>query len=83
MKVIYFSGIVFFLKGVKMITRIGIVAGEIWSYLDNHGKEALIEDIIVSLKRDRDIVLMSMGWLAREGHISVNSEQKNYKIKLT
>jgi len=66
-----------------MITRIGIVAGEIWSYLDNHEKEALIDDIIVSLKRDRDIVLMSMGWLAREGHISVKAEQKNYRIKLS
>jgi len=66
-----------------MITRIGIVAGEIWSYLDGHGKEALIEDIIVSLKRDRDIVLMSMGWLSREGHISVKAEQADYRIKLT
>jgi len=66
-----------------MITKIGIVAGEIWNYLDIHEKEAFANDIIENLGKDRDIVLMSLGWLAREGHILVKGEDPDYKIHLT
>jgi len=66
-----------------MITRIGIVAGEIWNYLDNHGKKSMINDVMANLKKDRDIVLMSIGWLAREGHIVLEGEAPDYEIKLT
>ena len=66
-----------------MITRIGIVAGEIWDYLEKHNKTAPMEDIIKELQKDRDIVLMSMGWLAREGHIVLEGESPNYTMKLT
>ena len=67
----------------KMITKIGLVAGEIWEYLDNHGKTAKLKDIISSIGKDREIVLMSVGWLAREGHISVEGEYSNCYISLT
>ncbi|MBL7073083.1 MAG: winged helix-turn-helix domain-containing protein [Candidatus Omnitrophica bacterium] len=66
-----------------MITKIGIVAGEIWNYLDNHGKEARANDIIENLDKERDVVLMSIGWLAREGHILVKGDEPDYKIHLT
>lgn len=66
-----------------MITRIGIVAGEIWDYLDHHEKEARMGDLVSSLKQDRDLVLMSIGWLAREGHIIVAGKSPNHTIKLT
>ena len=66
-----------------MITRIGIVAGEIWDYLENHDKTARMEDIIGELQKGKDIVLMSMGWLAREGHIVLEGDEPNYTIRLT
>lgn len=66
-----------------MITRIGIVAGEIWNFLDHPGKVAQMDDIIKSLNRDRDIALMSLGWLAREGHIVLEGAHPNYTIRLT
>ena len=66
-----------------MITQIGIVAGEIWDYLENHDKSALMEDVVGGLGKDRDIVLMSMGWLAREGHITLNGEGPNCIVRLT
>jgi hypothetical protein len=53
-----------------MITEIGITAGEIWHYIDQHGKTRL--SILVSgIERSRELVLMSLGWLAREGHVIV------------
>ena len=65
-----------------MITNIGIVAGEIWDYLEKHGKEANQEDIVNALGKDRDLVLMSMGWLAREGHIILEGECPSCVLKL-
>jgi len=66
-----------------MITRIGIMAGEIWEYLEKHNRQALMSDIISDLEKDRDIALMSIGWLAREGHVVLEGGSSNYMIKLT
>ena len=66
-----------------MITQIGIVAGEIWSYLEGHNKEALLADVIGSVGKDRDLVLMSIGWLAREGHVALKGEAPDFTVKLT
>lgn len=64
-----------------MITEIGIVAGEIWHYLDEHG-ESLFSSIAISLERSRDLVLMSTGWLAREGHVILKQEGQDYRVSL-
>lgn len=64
-----------------MITEIGIVAGEIWHYLDGHG-EALCSQLAVDLERSRDLVLMSLGWLSREGHVIVRQEGSELRVTL-
>lgn len=63
-----------------MIMEIGIVAGDIWHYLDEHG-EVILDDLVIGIDKPRDIVLMSLGWLAREGHVTVEKTEK-YKIAL-
>lgn len=64
-----------------MITEIGITAGDIWHYLDEHG-EATFSQLASSIDRPRDLLFMSLGWLAREGHIILNKEGDNYTISL-
>ena len=64
-----------------MITEIGITAGDIWHYLDEHGKSSL-KDIIRGISKDHDTVLMSIGWLAREGHVVINGSSPNYEVYL-
>lgn len=64
-----------------MITEIGIVAGEIWHYLDDHGKTKL-SDLAKGIDKDKQIVLMSLGWLAREGHVVLEGREPNYEIYL-
>lgn len=64
-----------------MITEIGIVAGDIWHYLDEHGKTKL-ETLIRGISKPKDLVLMSAGWLAREGHVIVEGEGPNYDVYL-
>jgi hypothetical protein len=64
-----------------MITEIGIAAGDIWHYLDTHGKCGLSE-LVKGIEKPRDMVLMSVGWLAREGHVVIEKEGKDYKVWL-
>ena len=64
-----------------MITEIGIVAGEIWRFLDDHG-DTTLEAISKGIERPRELILMSLGWLAREGHVVVDPIKNGYKISL-
>jgi len=65
-----------------MITQIGIMAGEIWHYLEDNEKADTLENIVKRGDKPRDIVLMSVGWLAREGHIVLEGEAPDYKVSL-
>jgi hypothetical protein len=64
-----------------MITEIGIVAGEIWHYLDQHG-EVSLPVLEKGIDKPEDIVLMSLGWLAREGHVLLHKVDKDYQVSL-
>ena len=64
-----------------MITEIGIVAGEIWHYLDEHG-EAPFAKVVTGIERSRELALMSLGWLSREGHVIVRQEGKDLHVAL-
>lgn len=63
-----------------MITEIGIVAGDIWHYLDKHGKVKLSK-LVAGLDKPYDLILMSLGWLAREGHVLLEG-QTDYEVSL-
>ena len=65
-----------------MITEIGIVAGEIWHYLENNGKKETLENIVKNIDKSRDVILMSIGWLSREGHIVLEGEAPDYEVSL-
>jgi hypothetical protein len=64
-----------------MITEIGIVAGDIWHYLDQHG-EVMFSELVKGIDKPRDNALMSLGWLAREGHVVVQQINGDYKVSL-
>jgi hypothetical protein len=64
-----------------MITEIGIVAGEIWHYLDEH-HESLFSEVASGIERPKELVLMSLGWLAREGHVIVRQEGPDLRVAL-
>ncbi len=60
-----------------MITEIGITAGDIWHYLDKH-ESATLDQLIKGIKQPKELLLMSLGWLAREGHISLGNQASGY-----
>ena len=65
-----------------MITEIGIAAGDIWHYLDEKGS-ATLDELVARIKKDRNLLLMSLGWLAREGHISLGDAQTGFRASLS
>jgi hypothetical protein len=64
-----------------MITEIGIVAGDIWHYLDQHG-EVRFSELLNGIDKPKEIVLMSLGWLAREGHVVLQQIGQDYQVAL-
>ena len=62
-----------------MITELGICAGDIWHYLEQHG-ESPLSTLVRGIDKPRDILLMSLGWLAREGHVSLKAEGSDYRV---
>ena len=63
------------------ITEIGITAGEVWRYLDDKGS-ATLDDLCRDIGKPRDLFLMSLGWLAREGYIILQSDGTGYRATL-
>lgn len=65
-----------------MITEIGITAGDIWHYLDKH-ESATLEQLVKGINKPRDLILMSLGWLAREGHVMLGDQSTGYSARLS
>ena len=64
------------------ITDIGITAGDIWHYLDENGS-ATLDQLIRGIGKHRELTLMSLGWLAREGHITLEGPENGFLAHLT
>lgn len=64
-----------------MIIEIGITAGEIWHFLDQK-EEVGLADLIKGIDRTPENILMSLGWLAREGHVVLQQSGSDYRVSL-
>ncbi|MBI3307085.1 MAG: winged helix-turn-helix domain-containing protein [Candidatus Omnitrophica bacterium] len=65
-----------------MITEIGIAAGDIWHYLDHNGS-ATLDQLVRGIGKPRELLLMSLGWLAREGHVILGNGDTGFRSSLT
>ena len=64
-----------------MITEIGLVAGDIWGYLEKQN-DRTIDELAQEIGKSKSVVLMSAGWLAREGHITLAEKGDTYTVTL-
>ena len=64
-----------------MITEIGIIAGDIWHFLDKHDS-ATLEQMVQGINKPKELILMSLGWLAREGHVTLSDASTGYLARL-
>jgi hypothetical protein len=60
---------------------IGKTAGKVWTYLHDHGKASL-SGIERSVGAPRGMVLMAVGWLAREGKLEFGQEKRTTQVWL-
>lgn len=64
-----------------MITEIGIAAGEIWHHLELKGRTGFDEILSIDPGKEK-LLIMALGWLAREGHILFKNENGMSFIEL-
>ncbi len=58
-----------------MLDDIGIIAGEIWCYLEKN-EEASVGKLTQELKQTDRMILLGLGWLAREGKLKIEKRQR-------
>ena len=62
-----------------MITRLGIIAGEILIVLEEINRPITLDEVEHLISYPIELTLMAFGWLVREGHIHVqNRDNKLY-----
>lgn len=64
-----------------MQTEIGNAAGIIWRHLDQHGETTLTK-LKQGTKLSDQLLLMGLGWLAREDKLNFVQEKRSLKISL-
>ena len=55
------------------ISHIGLMAGRIWHELDINGSMS-VSALVRRIDRPRDYIMEGIGWLAREGKITIRNE---------
>ena len=65
-----------------MITWIGLCAGEIWRYLDQHEGSATLEALVSGIDAPRETILMAIGWLARERYVLIEGPLPDFQMRL-
>ena len=60
---------------------IGETAGRIWDYLHAHGK-ATLGSVEKSVKAPKSVADMAVGWLAREGKLQFQEENRTVRLSL-
>ena len=64
-----------------MVEKIGINAGKVWTVLDESGNQNA-KDLKKSSKLTDKDLYAALGWLAREGKISIVEEEKEIFVSL-
>ena len=64
------------------VQTIGDTVGHVWQFLRQHGKSNLTA-VKRSAKAPEPMVLMAIGWLAREGKIGLHREGRSLQLWLT
>ena len=64
-----------------MENQIGKASGIIWQYLDQNS-ETTLSKLKRETKLSDDLLLMGLGWLAREDKLSLVQEKRSLRVSL-
>jgi len=62
--------------------RVGLTAGSIWHYLSENGSTSVV-NLVRGLPEEEKVVQRSIGWLAQEGKITLDTIDKAETVGLT
>ena len=65
-----------------MVEQIGINAGKVWTILDEKGRQNVKEIKKATKLTDKDLYA-ALGWLAREGKVALEAEEKEIFASLS
>ena len=68
-------------KSLPGVDRIGEIAGQVWHCLNETGSASFTQ-LTKEIDAPRDVVMQAVGWLAREGKISIDENGRNRTISL-
>lgn len=63
-----------------MVSEIGIVAGEILTYLEQAEGAVSLRELEDELDTSTELIHMSVGWLAREGYLNLVHEDHEFYV---
>lgn len=63
------------------LEQIGETAGVIWRLLDEKGSLSMAQ-LVKQTGEARDLVMLALGWLAREDKITIDSESRGRNVAL-
>ncbi len=63
------------------VAQIGEVAGKVWSALSEEEPLSLAR-LVKAVGEPRDTVMQAIGWLAREGKVSIEDKGRNRVVSL-
>lgn len=63
------------------VEEIGTTAGKVWGFLVSSGPVSL-SALEKGVDEPRNLVDMAVGWLAREGKVAVDREERSIRIRL-
>jgi len=65
----------------EAVEQIGETAGVVWHLLNDNGPLPVTK-LVKEVEAPRDMVMQALGWLAREGKITVDEEGRSRVISL-
>ena len=63
------------------VSHIGDTAGTVWNELSKSGPLSMAQ-LVKAVGEPRDCVMLALGWLAREGKISIDEESRRKTVSL-
>ena len=65
-----------------MIIKLGVVAGEMLTILEREKESIKISDLREQLDHPYEIILMSLGWMVRQGYLKLEEKEDSYYVSL-
>jgi Winged helix-turn-helix domain (DUF2582) len=66
---------------VNLLEEIGEIAGSVWHVLESKGPQSLAA-LKKNVKAPGDLVLMAVGWLAREEKLALDQKGRTQLLRL-